>query len=117
MGVPVADPRFQQDKAGQSLSFEAGHWHEGNENDGSAGREFDVPAGAVTAQVFSSVAAFGGQVAEAALDIAGAGFNAFGVPAGGYSIKVNVSGKTKLSVKAVSGNLGVVTVTWGGDEP
>lgn len=108
------DDRFLFTKGGSPASFEREHWSEGSENDGSAGIEWDVPAGALTAQIFSSVAAFGGVVAEASLDIAGEGFNAFGIPAGGYSIKVSVEGKSKLSAKAVTGNLGVITVTWGG---
>lgn len=109
------DPRYMFTRGGSPVSFEREHWSEGSENDGSAGAEFNVPAGALTAQFFSSVAAFGGAVAEASLDIAGAGFNAFGIPAGGYSIKFSVVGKSKVSIKAVTGNLGVVTVTWGGE--
>lgn len=114
MGGESIDNRFTFSKGGTPLAFPGEHWSEGSESDGSAGREFDVPADAVTAQFFSSVAAFCGPVAEASLDIAGAGFNAMGVPAGGYSLPMNVEGKSKVSIKAVSGNLAVVTVTWGG---
>lgn len=110
------DPHYLYTRGGSPLSFEQEHWNEGSENDGSAGREFTVPAGAKTAQFFSSVAAFWGPVAEASLDIAGAGFNAGGIPAGGFSPKFCVEGVTTISIKAVSGNLGVVTVTWGGDQ-
>lgn len=108
------DDRFLFSKGGTPRDFPAEHWSEGSENDGSAGIEFTVPAGAVTAQFFSSVAAFCGAVEESALDISGAGFNAMGVPAGGYSLPMSVVGKSKVSIKAVSGNLAVVTVTWGG---
>jgi hypothetical protein len=98
----------------RAMDFEAAHWNEGSENDGSAGREFTVPAGAITAMFFSSVAAFWGPVAESSLDIAGEGFNAGGIPAAGFSPKFCVVGVTNISIKAVTGNLGVVTVTWGG---
>lgn len=113
MGESI-DNRFTYTKGGTPLPFPGEHWSEGSENDGSAGIEFSVPAGAVTAQIFSSVAAFWGCVAEASLDISGAGFNAGGIPAGGYSPTFNVEGKSKVSVKAADGNLGVVTITWGG---
>lgn len=106
------DARFMFTKGGTPVSFEREHWAEGSEADGSAGIEWDVPAGAVSAQVFSSVAAFCGPVAEASLDIAGAGFNAIPLAAGAYSVKFSVQGKSKVSAKAVTGNLAVV---WGGE--
>lgn len=115
--MPEADDnRFMFTKGGSPVSFEREHWAEGSEADGSAGIEWDVPSGAVSAQVYSSVAAFFGPVAEASLDIAGAGFNAMPIAAGAYGPKISVVGRSKLSAKAVTGNLAVVAVVWGGQE-
>lgn len=111
-----ADQRFLRDVNGQHHDFENEHWAEGTDNDGSAGIEWDVPAGAVTAQVYSSVAGYFAPVAEASLDISGAGFNAMPLNAGVYGPKISVNGKSKLSVKAATGNLAVVAVIWGGEQ-
>lgn len=112
----AADERYLRSVDGSHRDCPAQNWFEGNENDGSAGREFDVPSGALVAKVFSSVAGYFGAVAEAALDIAGAGFNAGYVGAGEWSEQIVVNGKAKLSIKAASGNLGIVCVKWGGKE-
>lgn len=110
---PVNDQRVQHDAGGEPLHPKEA-WSEGSESDGSAGREFTVPANALFCVFFSSVAAFCGAVAEADLDIAGAGFNAMGMAAGGYSQPIPVVGEAAVSIKAVSGNLAVTTVTWYG---
>lgn len=113
--MPYTEPddRVQATDGGEPIHPKEA-WSEGSENDGSAGAEYVVPPNALYCVFFSSVAAFCGAVAEASLDIAGAGFNAMGMAAGGYSQPIPCVGKGKVSIKAVSGNLAVVTVTWYG---
>jgi hypothetical protein len=107
------DTRTQTNYAGEPLHPREA-WSEGSEADGSAGAEYTVPAGALYCVFFSSVAAFCAATTEALLDIAGAGFNGMGMAAGGHSQPIPVVGKSKVAIKAVSGNLAVVTVTWYG---
>lgn len=109
------DTRLTMSKGGTPLHPRE-CWSEGSEADGSAGAEFTVPSGATYCVFFSSVAAFCATTTEAALDIAGAGFNAMGIAAGGYSLPLPCEGKSKVAIKAVSGNLAVVTCTFYGTD-
>jgi hypothetical protein len=112
----AADERFLRAVDGTHRDCPAENWFEGTDNDASTGREFNVPAGALVAKIFSSVAAYYGPVAEASLDISGDGFNAGYIPAGQWSNQLLVAGRAKISVKAASGNLAIVSVQWGGKE-
>ena len=110
------DPKLLMSNGGRSLSAVAGHWVEGTDADGSTGIEWDVPAGAVSAEVYSDADAYCGAVAEADLDITGAGFNAWPIKADVPSLQFIVKGASKFSVKARTGNLGIVAIRWGGEE-
>lgn len=112
----AADPRYLRSVDGSHRNSPAQHWFEGTDNDGSIGIEFAVPSGALVARIFSSVAAYFGPVAEAALDISGAGFNAGYIAAGTWSPQMVVAGRAAISVKAATGNLAIVSVQWGGQE-
>lgn len=111
-----ADERFLRAVDGTHRDCPAENWFAGSDDVSDTEIEFDVPAGAVVAKVFSSVAAYYGPVAADALDISGEGFNAGYIPAGQTSQQLVVNGKAKLSVKAATGDLAIVTVQWGGKE-
>lgn len=112
-----ADERFLRSVDGSHRDCPAENWFEGSDDVSETSIEFDVPAGALVAKVFSSVAAYYGPVAVASLDIEGDGFNAGYIPAGDWSEQIVVNGRAKLGVKAASGDLAIVCVKWGGKEP